>query len=87
MVAENPIIIKPLTDAEITNMVNTLAEELTYEKIFDFFYELAESDKEGMKGGCTLDKMLRLTRRTYLSGFELGVRIYNEMININNPDE
>lgn len=82
LVAENPIIIKPFTDAEITDLVNTRAEELTYEKTFDFFYELIEADKEDMKDGSPLDKMLWLTRHAYLSGFEQGIRIYNEMINI-----
>lgn len=82
MNTENPIIIKPFTDAEITDLVNTRAEELTYDRTFDFFYELIETDKDAMEGSSPMDKMLWLTRHAYLSGFEQGIRIYNDMINI-----
>lgn len=82
MVAENSIVIKPFTETEIAGLVNTTAEELTYDKTFDFFYELIQADKEAMKDGAPLDKMLWLVRHAFLSGFERGIKLYNEMIDI-----
>lgn len=82
MVAENPIPIKPLTETEIAELVNVKAEELTYDRTVDFFYELIEADKEAMKDGSPLDKMLWLVRHAFLSGFEQAIKLYNEMIDI-----
>ena len=82
MVAENSIVIKPFTETEIAGLVNTMAEGMTYDKAFDFFYELIQADKEAMKDGAPLDKMLWLVRHALLSGFEQGIKLYNEMIDI-----
>lgn len=82
MVAENPIPIKPFTETEIAELVNIKAEELTYDRTVDFFYELIEADKEAMKDGSPLDKMLWLVRHAFLSGFEQAIKLYNEMIDI-----
>ena len=55
---------------------------MTYDRTVDFFYELIEADKEAMKDGSPLDKMLWLVRHAFLSGFEQAIKLYNEMIDI-----
>lgn len=80
--AENPIVIKPLTETEIAALVNIKAEGLTYDRTVDFFCELIEADNEAMEDGSPLDKMLWLARHAFLSGFEQAIRLYNEMVDI-----
>lgn len=82
MVEENPIIIKPFTETEIAGLVNARAEELTYDRTVDFVHELVEADEKAMEGSSPKDKTLWITRHAYLSGFEQGIQLYNEMIDI-----
>lgn len=69
-------------DMEEKGLVNAREEELIYDRTVDFVHELVEADEKAMEGGSPKDKTLWITRHAYLSGFEQGIQLYNEMIDI-----
>lgn len=74
--------IKPFTEEEITSILSMREDELTYDKTLDFLHEVIKASGEKMEGEPPLLKLLLITRHALLSGFEHGIRIYNETLDV-----
>jgi hypothetical protein len=67
-----------LTEKEIETYVELKSENLTYEETFDLLENITNSFRES--GGSLLDKLLWVTRCTYLVGFKQGLGAYNNAV-------
>lgn len=72
--------ITALTDEELKEIIQSEADDMNFEKTFDFMYEVATKNGEEIGKLKSIEKIAWLVHFAYMSGFTKAFKIYNDTL-------
>lgn len=79
-VEKEPIRLKPLTDAEIDQIMQGVEDKMNYETTIDLFNALIADSGKIMEDAAPADKIPWFIRGAYLSGYKNGLELYSKVV-------